>query len=369
MKQLFASATGALSISLSLTAATIHIDNRVGTNETVTVSAVTPNQTIVKSIKSGGSTLVNSWFSGITRFEWEIGGSKWSAPLEVRALQTEGTLSIEKDGNYSFKSCLLCGQSSGKAQLISPAPSVPKQQVSPATQAAVAAPSAAPKPVVPPVSTPVIKVEPTPSKPVQVPQSTPIHKTEQPDEKSLVYAPLFDKAEKVIKSDKPSQEDVAEAQAALRTLIKKRSELSKADNDRLSNLNEKMIKKFLGSRNQPTQKVYSDLAAEVKKHLEAGTLTNNLFEGKAPLISGNKELSTLILNRKAQIVGIAEKVEKGWTTPGTEYPANETERQNAGAALWLLNEFGSELTNDERTKLKKARATLRFDGYIEPSLV
>lgn len=106
-------------ITISLSAATIRVYNKLGNSEPIVVTAITTQKKIVESIESMRSHFFNTWFDGITSFEWEIKGSKWVAPLEMRALQTEGRLYIERNGKYIFKPCLPCRESHGQAMLVS----------------------------------------------------------------------------------------------------------------------------------------------------------------------------------------------------------------------------------------------------------
>lgn len=108
-----------LCITISLSAATIRVYNKLGNNETIIVTAITTQKKIIEPIESMRSHFFNTWFDGITSFEWEIKGSKWVAPLEMRALQTEGRLYIERNGKYIFKPCLPCRESNGQAMLVS----------------------------------------------------------------------------------------------------------------------------------------------------------------------------------------------------------------------------------------------------------
>lgn len=148
----------------------------MGTNP-ITVTARTSGKSMTETIKPDDSKFFNSWFTDIKGFEWEAGGSKWTAPLEVKALQTEGRLTLEQNGSYTFKSCPVCKELQGKAALITstqaPVSSKPEkpaatqglQPQTPATPVVEKEAKTAPTSPVEPVAISNIPTPPVPPKP------------------------------------------------------------------------------------------------------------------------------------------------------------------------------------------------------------
>ena len=119
MKKKYISIVPLLCMTVSLFGATIRVYNKLGSNDKIIVTAITSQKRMVEQIESMKSVMFNTWLNSVTGFEWEIKGYKWAAPLEMRALQTEGRLYIQQNGKYTFKPCLPCRESSGQATLIS----------------------------------------------------------------------------------------------------------------------------------------------------------------------------------------------------------------------------------------------------------
>lgn len=109
-----------ISVSMlgSLSAATIHIDNTI--DDIVWVNALGGKKMYSNTVQPHATVFVNTWFDPLVDIIWEIGDVRWVArpSLQVGALQTEGRLTIGKDGAYTFKSCALCGEQSGQAQKV-----------------------------------------------------------------------------------------------------------------------------------------------------------------------------------------------------------------------------------------------------------
>jgi hypothetical protein len=109
----------ALGIESSVFAATLHIENKL--NDIIWVNAVGSNGSMYSNtIQPHTSVKINTWFASINDIYWEIDNTRWAArpALEVGSLQTEGRLSIGKEGAYSFKPCALCSQVTGQAQKV-----------------------------------------------------------------------------------------------------------------------------------------------------------------------------------------------------------------------------------------------------------
>jgi hypothetical protein len=99
----------------SLSAATIHIHNTI--DDIVWVNALGGKKMYSNTLQPGASVFVNTWFDSLSDIIWEIGDVRWVVrpPLEVGTLQTEGRLTIGKDGLFAFKPCALCSTRSGQA--------------------------------------------------------------------------------------------------------------------------------------------------------------------------------------------------------------------------------------------------------------
>src|SRR5579872_854295 len=174
-----------LSFTTSVFPATIRVYNMLGTNEPVTVSVITPQKRMTEQIEPKQSQFFNSWFNGISGFEWEFRGSRWAAPLQLMPLQTEGRLYIHQHGKYTFKPCLVCKDVHGKATVINP-PSAP----TPPTDAGQNIPTPPPLPTAPK------KPMPTENKNLlqDIQKGTQLRKTEPRDQEATLLEEI--KAEK-----------------------------------------------------------------------------------------------------------------------------------------------------------------------------
>lgn len=115
-KKMCLSILASLFVQSYLSAATIHVDNKLADQNVMINLYAADNATYSKTIKPGASEFFNTGFSPIANLEWTINGVRWTGnSLTVKALETEGRLIIEKDGKYSFKPCLFCNEVTGQA--------------------------------------------------------------------------------------------------------------------------------------------------------------------------------------------------------------------------------------------------------------
>lgn len=97
-------------------AATINLVNK--TNAPIVAGIIYGSEKKESTIAPGKSDKFNSWLKNIGAVTWKDASGVWNATVNIKALDTEGTVTIYANGKYDIKPCLLCKEVKGQTAFL-----------------------------------------------------------------------------------------------------------------------------------------------------------------------------------------------------------------------------------------------------------